>query len=65
MQRRMSFILFLLLIKNLAISQSVEQTIGSQLDKVTMLTMGNKDFIVSAYTGNQVFVVKGSIKFFV
>jgi hypothetical protein len=58
MQRQMFCILFFLLIKNLSFSQPVEQIIGSQFYKIASSAMKDKEFIIGAYSGSQMFIVK-------
>lgn len=58
MQRQFYCILFFILIKHVSFSQ-IEVTIGSQFDALaSSLTRGSEGFIIGAYTGNQMFIVK-------
>lgn len=58
MQRRMYCILVCLLIMNVSFSQSVRETIGEQFEKIASVPMKDKEFTISAFLGNRVYVLQ-------
>jgi hypothetical protein len=58
MQRRIYCILFFLLIKVVSFSQSIKENISFQIDKIASSALGNKEFVVSAYLYNQIYIIK-------
>ena len=58
MQRRMYCFLFGLLIMNVSFSQAVMENIGEQFGKIASLPMGDKEFRISAFLGNRVYVLQ-------
>lgn len=58
MQRGIYCVLFFLLIKNLSFSQSIEQTIGTQFDEISLSAIQKKEFVICTYLLYQVYVVK-------
>jgi|GEM_PF-4204613 len=58
MQRRICCILFCLLIMNTSFSQSIRETIGEQFDKIASVPMGDKEFRISAFLGNRIYILQ-------
>lgn len=58
MKRRIYSILFCLLIINGSFSQSIKETITTQLDKIASLPMGDKEFRACAFLNDQVYVLQ-------
>ena len=51
-------VLFCLLIMNVSFSQSMREAISEQFDKIASVSMGDKDFRISAFLGNRVYVLQ-------
>jgi hypothetical protein len=58
MQKRIYGILVCLLIVNVSFSQSIRENIGEQFDKITSVPMKDKEFRISAFLGNRVYVLQ-------
>jgi hypothetical protein len=58
MQRRIYCFLFGLLIMNNLFSQSMRENIGEQFDKIASVPMKDKEFTISAFLGNRVYVLQ-------
>lgn len=58
MQRRIYCILVSLLIMNASFSQSNREAIGEQFEKIAAVPMKEKEFTISAFLGNRVYVLQ-------